>query len=195
MLLTLILAGLLGGLKADTLVLDTTASVIHWKGTKFFGLGKHEGDVRLQEGYVVLGGSNGISGRFVVNMRSIEVTDIPADDPIPRNRLRNHLLDADFFDVERFPTANFTLHSGEELEDGRYRLRGALTMRGVTRTIIVEAAVSDWLGGLVRATSSFRINRHNWGVSFRGSRLTNDLVDDDIHFSLDLILRSPGRSS
>jgi polyisoprenoid-binding protein YceI len=195
MLLTLLLTALLGGVKADTLVLDTTASVIHWKGTKFFGLGKHEGDVRLREGFVVLGGSHGMSGRFVVNMRSIEVTDIPADDPIPRNRLRNHLLDADFFDVERFPTAIFALHSGEELEDGRYRLAGELTMRGVTRPIAVEVAVRDWLDGLVRATSRFRINRHNWGVSFRGSRLTNDLVDDDIHFSLDFILRSPRSGS
>lgn len=190
MLLTLLVAGLLGGMKTDTLVLDTTASVIHWKGTKFFGLGKHEGDVRLHSGYVVLGGSQRMSGYFVVNMRSVEVTDIPVDDPIPRNRLRNHLLDEDFFAVERFPTAIFALRTGEELEDGSFRLVGDLTMRGVTRAIAVEVALEDWIGGLVRATSRFRINRHNWGVSFRGSRLTNDLVDDDIHFSLEFLLRS-----
>jgi len=57
-------------------VLDTTASVVKWKGTKFFGLGKHEGIVRLRHGYVALQGSRPVGARFVVNMRSIEVTDI-----------------------------------------------------------------------------------------------------------------------
>jgi len=70
------LGGLGGAVKADTLVLDTTASVVKWKGTKFFGLGKHEGIVRLSHGYVALQGSRPVGARFVVNMRSIEVTDI-----------------------------------------------------------------------------------------------------------------------
>ncbi|MGQ0642229.1 MAG: YceI family protein [Gemmatimonadaceae bacterium] len=119
----------------------------------------------------------------------------PPDDPIPRNRLRRHLMDDDFFAVERFPTAVFTLRAAQAAEEGTgFRLTGDLTMRGVTRPIAVAVAVHEWVGGLVQATSRFRINRHDWGVSFRGSRLTNDLVDDDIQFTLEFVLRSARRS-
>jgi polyisoprenoid-binding protein YceI len=193
----LIAASALGAVKPDTLVLDTTASVVKWKGTKFFGLGKHEGTVRLSDGYVAFSLGRPSSARFIVNMRSIEVTDIPVDDPIPRNRLRNHLMDEDFFAVDSFPTAVFTLVAAADIHDGcagfrdcgnRFRLSGNLTMRGVTHPITVDVEVQPWLG-LVRAGSEFRVNRHKWGVSFRGSRLTNDLVDDDIHFTLAFVLR------
>jgi polyisoprenoid-binding protein YceI len=187
-LLTLLLACALSPAKADTLVLDTTASVVKWKGTKFFGLGKHEGIVRLSGGYIAFLDSR-VDGRFVANMRSIEVTDIPPDDPVPRNRLRRHLMEDDFFAVERFPTAVFALRGAQRRQNGSgYRLTGDLTMRGVTRPIAVDVEFHQWIGGVVNARSQFRINRHDWGVSFRGSRLTNDLVDDDIQLTLEFVL-------
>jgi polyisoprenoid-binding protein YceI len=189
-LLTLLLACALTPVKGDTLVLDTAASVVKWKGTKFFGLGKHEGIVRLSEGYLALL-DNRVDGRFVVNMHSIEVTDIPPDDPVPRSRLRRHLMDEDFFAVEQFPTAVFAVRRIQRTNGSTgYRVAGELTMRGVTHPISVDVATEQWVGGLTRATSQFRIDRHKWGVSFRGSRLTNDLVDDDIHFTLEFVLRS-----
>lgn len=176
---------------SDTLVLDTTASVIHWKGTKFWGLGKHEGTVRLASGFVVLDGGRVTSARFIADMRTIEVTDIPVHEPVPRNRLRRHLMDEDFFAVERYPTATFMLRAAETHEDDSgFRLTGDLTMRGVTHPIAVDVEVVERNVGSLRGTSRFRINRHNWGVSFRGSRLTNDLVDDDIHFTLEFVLQS-----
>lgn len=175
----------------DTLVLDTTASVIHWKGTKFWGPGQHEGTVRLASGHVVLDGGRVTSACFIANMRTIEVTDIPVHEPVPRNRLRRHLMDEDFFAVERYPTATFMLRAAETHEDDSgFRLTGDLTMRGVTHPIAVDVEVVERNDGSLRGTSRFRINRHNWGVSFRGSRLTNDLVDDDIHFTLEFVLQS-----
>ena len=190
-LYTILLAASLAASPSDTLVLDTTASVIHWKGTKFWGLGKHEGTVRLANGFVVLDNGRVASARFVADMRSIEVSDIPVDDPVPRNRLRRHLMDEDFFAVERYATATFVLRASDAHEDhDAFRLTGDLTMRGVTRAITIDVAVQEESSGLLRATSRFRIDRHNWGVSFRGSRLTNDLVDDDIHFTIRLVLQA-----
>jgi polyisoprenoid-binding protein YceI len=189
-ILTACFAASLAASPSDTLLLDTAASVIHWKGTKFWGLGKHEGTVRLANGYVVLDSGRVASARFVADMRTIEVTDIPAHEPVPRNRLRRHLMDEDFFAVERYPTATFLLRTAEWHEDDSgFRLTGDLTMRGVTHAIAIDVAVQEESSGVLRATSRFRIDRHNWGVSFRGSRLTNDLVDDDIHFTLEFVLR------
>ena len=184
------IAASLAASPSDTLVLDTTASVIHWKGTKFWGLGKHEGTLRLANGYVVLDRGRVAIARFVADMRTIEVTDIPVHEPVPRNRLRRHLMDEDFFAVERYPTATFVLRAADaHEEDSGFRLTGDLTMRGVTHPIAVDVAVDASADGSLHATSRFRINRHDWGVSFRGSRLTNDLVDDEIHFTLAFVLR------
>lgn len=36
-------------------------------------------------------------------------TDIPANDPVPRQRLRDHLLSDDFFDISRHPEARFRI--------------------------------------------------------------------------------------
>ena len=58
-----------------TLQLDVERSVIRWKGTKFRGLGKHEGIVRLASGAVTVDGRAPRGGSIVVDMRSIEVTD------------------------------------------------------------------------------------------------------------------------
>lgn len=170
-----------------SLRVDTDRSIVQWKGTKFFGLRSHSGIVKLSGGAIELEGDRIVGGRFEIDMRTIEVTDIPPSDPIPRERLRRHLLDDDFFAVERYPTARFQITEAERISDHRFAVTGDLTMRGETEEITFEADIPFLGAGGVRATASFAIDRHRWGVSFRGSRLTNDLVDDDIHLSLVLV--------
>ncbi|HEU4562687.1 MAG TPA: YceI family protein [Longimicrobium sp.] len=170
-----------------TLQLDLQRSVIRWKGTKFRGLGKHEGIVRLASGSVAVDGRAPVGGSFVVDMRSIEVTDIPPSDPVPRRRLREHLMHDDFFAVARHPTATFQIRGVSPRPGGRYLVDGALTLRGQTRPVRFEAGVAPAANGALHATARFRINRQHWGVAYRGSRLTNDLVDDPIELTLDLV--------
>jgi polyisoprenoid-binding protein YceI len=180
--------GLPGG-RPDTLVADPAASTIRWKGTKFRGLGKHEGTIALASGQFVVRHEQLTSGTFTIDMRSIEVTDIPVSDPVPRRRLRNHLMDADFFDVERHPTAVFKSTGAKRIGPARWQVSGDLTVRGVTRPISFATDVR-WLEvGHMVATSALTLDRQRWGVAYRGSRLTNDLVDDDIHLSITLDAR------
>ena len=170
-----------------TLQLDVERSVIRWKGTKFRGLGKHAGIVRLASGAVTVDGRAPLGGSFVVDMRSIEVTDIPPSDPVPRRRLREHLMHDDFFAVARHPTAAFQIRSVTPRPGGRYAVDGVLTRRGRARPVRFEAAVAPAANGALHATARFRIDRQHWGVAYRGSRLTNDLVDDMIELTLDLV--------
>ena len=67
------------------------------------GAGKHEGKIALKSGYFITQNGQLKGGKFIVDMQTIEVTDIPKHDPIPRNNLKNHLKNADFFDVGKFP--------------------------------------------------------------------------------------------
>jgi polyisoprenoid-binding protein YceI len=72
---------------------------------------------------------------------------------------------------------------------------GRLTMRGVTHEIRFTSKIPVLTATEMQATASLSIDRQDWGVAYRGSRLTNDLVDDEIHLQIVLAAdRASGRS-
>lgn len=178
--------------RGTELAVDTARSVVRWRGTKFWGLGSHEGTVRLRGGaFCVLDGKVR-QGWFEADMGTIDVTDIPAGDPVPRRRLLEHLRSADFFAVSEHPLARFILREAE-VENGRlYRVSGDLTIRGRTHPVTFYARGWTVTAGEVRAEARLRIDRHRYGVSYRGSTIRDDLVDDD--FWLDLVIEARPRA-
>lgn len=174
------------GPEVDTLFVDTESSEIKWKGTKFWGMGKHEGTIQVSAGALYIEDGSITGGWFEIDMYSIEVTDIPKTDPVPRNRLRNHLMNDDFFAVETYPTSRFVITKATEEKAGKYILNGNLTMRGVTHPISFDVTTRSPSDKTMHATASISFNRHKWGIAFRGSKLTNDLVDDLILLNVQL---------
>lgn len=175
--------------RLDTMQLDIDSTVIAWKGTKFGGRGSHEGTVRVAPGSLQLGGEPIISGVITIPLTSLEVTDIPLWEPVPRNRLRKHLLDADFFDATRFPTAVLHIQRATRTAPGMFRVQAQLTIRDSTRAIQFDARFEKPPEASVAASAYFRINRNLWGLTYRGSTAGNDLVDDDITFRIRLVAR------
>ena len=171
---------------SSIILIDTASSVIRWKGTKFRGRGKHEGIIRLLGGGIEMCDGNPVGGTFTIDMRSIDITDIPAHETVPRRRLRNHLIGEDFFAVDRFPTATFQMTEVRRAEKDSFRIAGDLSMRGQRHGIAFKA-VAGRSNQRVRASAQFSINRHLWGVAYRGSSLTNDLVDDNIYLDVELV--------
>lgn len=49
-----------------------------------------------------------------------------------------HLLTGDFFDSEKFPTATFVSTGVTEVAEGKFTLKGELTLKGVTKQIDFE---------------------------------------------------------
>ena len=81
-----------------------------------------------------------------------------------------HLRNADFFDVEKYPTISFKSTKVEHIDGPDYKITGDFTMHGVTRpvTFNVEYAGQSNMMGMQRAglTAKARINRKDWGLSF-----------------------------
>jgi polyisoprenoid-binding protein YceI len=81
-----------------------------------------------------------------------------------------HLRSPDFLDVANHPTITFRSTRIEPAR-GRYRLHGDLTLRGVTRPIVldatIEGVVADMRGGR-RASfnATTRIQREDWGLGW-----------------------------
>lgn len=56
-------------------------------------------------------------------------------------RRDNHLRSADFFDVETHPTVVFESTKVEKTGEGKLAVSGTLTMRGVTKEVLLEVEV------------------------------------------------------
>jgi polyisoprenoid-binding protein YceI len=108
-----------------------------------------------------------------------------------------HLRSADFFDVERYPTITF---KGRRLDgdlDSDFRLVGDLTMRGVTREVVLDATPEgrgpNPFGQGERAGYSAKatIDRRDFGLVYNRALETGGVaVGHDIKISIDLELVS-----
>ena len=82
-----------------------------------------------------------------------------------------HLRTNDFFSPEKFPTLNFVSTSMEKKSDGSYDLHGDLTIRDVTKPIILHVeyegnVVDPWGNTKYGFTISGKINRKDFGLNW-----------------------------
>ncbi len=105
-----------------------------------------------------------------------------------------HLRSADFFDVERYPTITFESSGVTPLDDGRYRVTGDLTIRGVTRAVDLElthqGSATDPYGQLrVGLQGSGGLKRSDWGLTWNVALDAGGVVlSDRINLEFDLSL-------
>jgi polyisoprenoid-binding protein YceI len=104
-----------------------------------------------------------------------------------------HLRSADFFDVEKYPQLAFRSKSVEAAGDGELRVKGDLTIHGVTRevTLSVEGptpeAKDPWGNLRIGATAATKINRKDFGLVWNVALEAGGvLVGEDVKISIDL---------
>jgi len=95
-----------------------------------------------------------------------------------------HLRGGDFLDVEKFPTATFKSTSITPGADGKLKIVGALTLRGVTKDITIDAAKvgggkDPWGGYRTGFTGTTRLKLADYGITF-------DLGPASTHVDLEL---------
>lgn len=71
---------------------------------------------------------------------TVKAASIDTNEAVRDEHLRSS---PDFFDVERYPEITFNSTRIDYLDGGRLRIVGALTMRGVTRKIELDAQLND----------------------------------------------------
>lgn len=166
----------------------TTSRVVKEKSSIEFVGAKvtrdHKGKFHNFDGTIEYAGSTPQRISFEIDLNSME-TDTP--------KLTEHLKTPDFFDVARFPRATFTSTSLTPAPAGTpagttHELRGVLDMHGVKKEVTIPVNAQQTAEG-VRATSEFKINRHDWGISYRGA--ADDLIRDDVLIRLNLMFPPP----
>lgn len=106
----------------------------------------------------------------------------------------NHLRSADFFDAANHPVITFVSTKTERAGNGKIAITGDLTMRGVTKSVVLDAkfkgqAVNPW-GQLVAAFKATAIiKRKEWGLNWNAALEAGGfLVGEEIELSLNVEL-------
>ena len=151
----------------------------------------------------VRGEFHGVSGTVVVEDENlanssvnvtIDATTVDTREP-DRDK---HLKSDAFFDVAKYPTIIFKSSKVEKTSDGNLKITGDLTIRGVTRTVILTAtypkpAIKDpW--GLQRTavSANTKINRQDFGVSWNQNLDGGGVVvGDEVNITLDVEMVIP----
>jgi polyisoprenoid-binding protein YceI len=102
-----------------------------------------------------------------------------------------HLRSADFFDAEKYPYITFKINRIEPLDEENFRVNGELTVKDVTKPLVLEATIEgrlpDPFGGKERVGISARgqINRMDWGLNWDGLAGTVPFASHTIKLEVD----------
>ena len=167
---------------------DPSVSLVKWAGEKVTG--KHDGEIKLKSGELMMNGKEVKGGEFVLDMASITNADIK--DPEYNKKLITHLKSDDFFNVEKFPTANLKIKkitSVEGFVGPTFKMVADLTIKGKTNEIEFPAVV-DTKDGKTTATANITIDRTKWDIKYGSGKFFTGLGDKVINddFKIDVAL-------
>jgi polyisoprenoid-binding protein YceI len=122
----------------------------------------------------------------------VQVTIEPASVDTADSQRDGHLRSADFFDVEKFPTASFKSTRVEDLGGDKYRISGDLTIRGVTKPLSFDATFEGsgkdpWGGERAGFSGGTTIDRRQFGLEWNKALETGGvLVGEKVELSLEV---------
>jgi polyisoprenoid-binding protein YceI len=165
--------------------IDSAESIIRWTGRNLFN--HHSGTVKLSSGSIVLAEGKLISAEFTIDLNSIACEDI-TDSGVNAMLIR-HLRDADFFEVEKHPTATFQATEVLPIEvctpgSPNYLLRGNFTLRGVSKPLEFPVVIATADGKRLTGQGQLELDRTEFGsiygsgrfFKFLGKHVVNDLI-------------------
>lgn len=168
------------GLPDGTLMVDTAASDVMWKGS-MVGMYDHSGDVKLESGDVTVADGKITGGKFVIDLTKIHPTDENYKEDKTPEKLVGHLSSEDFFHIEQYPTATFDITGSE----GNV-VMGNLTVRGKTNPEKVENVVITEENGQMHLKGDIKFDRTKYDVAFKHP-MKDMVISNDIEMNVTLV--------
>jgi polyisoprenoid-binding protein YceI len=151
-------------------------STITWKGYKVTG--SHEGNITLNEGTLIFDEDRLTGGNFIIDMTTINVTDLEAGKG--KEKLEGHLKSDDFFGIENHKTASFNI-TNVSGSDGKFKVTGDLTIKGKTLPTTFDMMVSN-----NTATATLKVDRTKYDIRYGSASFFDNLKDKAIYDEFDL---------
>ncbi len=161
-----------------TYLLDPFQSVLNWRASYAFQFTEYNGTVEFFKGKLYTKDGTITGGSFSIDMTTIttpEHTKNSDHGPV------EHLKNSDFFDVEKYPKAHLELTKVTYYSNtNEHRLEGDLTIKDITKPIMIKAMVNDINKTL---KTRFIIDRRDWGINYQ-SKFKDSAIRDDIEFDV-----------
>ena len=157
---------------AGTWALDTTHTDISFTARHLM-VTKVRGRFPLQSGAVTIA-ENPLESSVVA---VIDVAGVNSGEPGRDEHLRN----ADFFEVDKYPTITFRSTRLEPVGDGEYQLVGELTIKDVTRPVTLDleylgTVASPWGDQRAGFSATTEVSRKDWGLEWNVALETGGFV-------------------
>ena len=177
--------------EGTTIAIDSTASTVRFVGN---GVGKnHPGVFKVKEGAVTVANNTVTGGQFTIDINSMQLEE---KGEMFETKLRPHLLNADFFDAEKYPAAKFEITKLEPytatgadtsvVVGANYLVSGNLTLKDATKNITFPAKVVV-TGNEVTAAANFDIDRTWWNMSYGNDKSLGDkFISPTVNVQLNL---------
>lgn len=154
-------------------------SSVVWKAYKVTG--SHEGTIDLKEGSLLFDGDKLTGGEFVVDMTTINTTDLAAGQG--KEKLDGHLHSDDFFATATHPTSKLVFTSVKASGKNSYDVTGDLTIKGKTAPVTFTVSVYG-----SKATATLKVDRTKYDVKYGSGAFFDNLGDKTIYDEFDLVV-------
>jgi polyisoprenoid-binding protein YceI len=166
---------------ARTLAIDRSHSEVGFQVRHL--LSKVRGRFNEFDGTIEFDEANPSNSRVdvTIHARSIDTGEADRD---------NHLRNADFFDIEKYPTLTFKSTSVTTRGNNTYDVVGDLTIHGVTRQVTLPAsflgsAQDPWGNTKLVFEADLTLNRKDFGLTWNAALETGGfLVGDEVKVTL-----------
>jgi len=159
---------------AETYTLDPTHTNITWHANHL-GFSNPSGKFATVEGTLILDEAAPQNSR-------VDVTVTPASIVTGIEKFDTHLRSADFFDVDKFPTATFVSDKVEVAADGRTaKVHGKLALHGVTKPVVLDVTLNKIAPNPMsnKKTAGFSatttIKRSEFGMTYGVPNVSDDV--------------------
>jgi Uncharacterized conserved protein len=156
-------------------------SQVKWTGTKIGG--SHNGEIKIEHGFLSLKSDKIVGGEIVMDMNSITVADI--EDEGYNLKLVGHLKSDDFFGVEKYSNSKFVISKATEFANGKATVTGQLTIKGKTENLSFNVFKDG-----NTYTAQLKVDRSKFDVRYGSNSFFDNLGDKAIGdiFTLDITL-------
>jgi polyisoprenoid-binding protein YceI len=169
-------------LPTGTWTVDPAHSNVEFSA-KHLGIATVRGAFNEFEGTFEVGEDGSARARGTVEVVSIDTNEDQRD---------THLRSEDFFHAEVHPQLSFESTEIRPAGEDAFLIHGDLTMRGVTRPIVLEAElqgteIDPWGNERVALEARGQLNRRDWNMTFNQALGSgNLLVGEKVTLSLDI---------
>ncbi|MDT0554834.1 YceI family protein [Patiriisocius hiemis] len=157
-----------------TYQLDTKKSKLKWTGYYQFYFSEHTGTVNFTKGSLTTNFNKITGGSFEIDMKTITNEEHEKGiGPVA------HLMDEDFFDVEKYPKATLEITKVEYFEsENKHKFYADLTLKEITKPIVFWGTAD---GNTRTLTTRFKLDRTDWGINYN-NKIKNEAISNAMGF-------------